>query len=43
MVGDRWMLTTARIREDLLKATEETLEAIAAAAAHRKPGPANFD
>ena len=32
-----------RKREDLLKATEETLEAIAAAAAHRKPGPARRD
>ena len=32
-----------RKREDLLKATEETLEAIAATAAHRKPGPANRD
>ena len=33
----------ARKREELLKATEETLEAIAAAAARRKPGPANRD
>ncbi len=33
----------ARKREELLKATEEALEAIAAAAARRKPGPANRD
>ena len=32
-----------RKREDLLKATEETLAEIAAAAARRKPGPANRD
>ena len=32
-----------RKRENLLKATEETLAVIAAAAAHRKPEPANRD
>ena len=32
-----------RKREELLQATAETLEAIAAAAARRKPGPANRD
>ncbi len=32
-----------RKREDLLRATEETLAGIAAAAARRKPGPANRD
>ena len=32
-----------RKREDLLQSTEEALEAIAASAARRKPGPANRD
>ena len=42
-LNPRLRLERARKREELLKATEEALEAIAAAAARRKPGPANRD